>query len=257
MRWGIFFLGWMAFQSGAYAAIVAQPIEYQHDGQVLEGYLAYDNAVQGKRPGVIVVHEWKGLNDYARGRAEQLAALGYIAFAVDMYGKGIYAEDHQQAAKLSGAYREDRTLMRARARVGYEVLANHPLTDPGRMAAIGYCFGGTTVLEMARAGFDLKGVISFHGGLGTPMPAEPGTLKAKIVVMQGAEDTHTAGDIPDFKNEMRAAGADWQLIEFGGAVHSFTVPEAGNDPSKGSAYDPAADRRSWAMLEQFLKEIFA
>jgi len=240
-----------------HAEIKKEAIEYKHGDVVLEGYLAYDDAVQGKRPGVLVVHEWRGLNDYGKRRAEQLAELGYIAFALDMYGKGVYAKDHEEAGKLSGIYRSDRQLMRDRARAGLEILKNHSLTDQRRMAAIGYCFGGTTVLELARGGEELLGVVSFHGSLNTPTPEDAKNIKGKVLVLHGANDKFISQeDITAFQEEMRKADVDWQMVFYGGAVHSFTVPEAGNDPSKGMAYNEKADKRSWEEMKQFFNEIF-
>src|SRR5574341_2046066 len=228
------------------AEIKKEVVEYKHGETLLEGYRAYDDSIQGKRPGVLVVHEWRGLNDYARRRAEQLAELGYIAFALDMYGKGLYAKDHEEAGKLSGVYRSDRALMRDRARAGLEVLKNHSLTDQARLAAIGYWFGGTTVLELARAGENLLGVVSFHGGLSNPKPEDSKNIKGRILVLHGADDKFISPDeISAFQEEMRKANVDWQMIFYGGAVHSFTVPEAGTDPSKGMAYNEKADERSW------------
>lgn len=257
MRKFLFLAFLFIFSPILHAAIVTSPVEYKHGETVLEGYLAYDDSIEAKRPGILVVHEWRGLNDYSKSRAEQLAGLGYVALAVDMYGKGIRAKDHEEAAKLSGIYRNDRNLMRERAKAGYEFLKNTKGVDPERIAAIGYCFGGTTVLEMARAGFDVKGVASFHGGLGTPLPAKSGEIKAKVIVFHGAEDTFVSPEeLSGFQDEMRQAGADWQLMAFGGAVHSFTVPQAGSDKSTGVAYDEKADKRSWAVLLDFLNEIF-
>jgi dienelactone hydrolase len=247
----------LVFSAEAQAAVVGEAIEYQHGTDLLEGYLAYDDAVQGRRPGVLVVHEWKGLDKYAKSRAEQLAGLGYVALAVDMYGKGVRAQDHAEAGKLAGIYKSDRSLMRERARAGYDLLKSYVLTDPERMAAIGYCFGGTTVLEMARAGFDLKGVASFHGGLSTPVPAGLGDIKTKMIVFHGAEDPFiSAEEVKNFQDEMQNAGADWQFVALDGAVHSFTVPYAGTDKSKGAAYHEEADKQSWAQLLQFFNEIF-
>jgi dienelactone hydrolase len=241
----------------AQAEIKKEPIEYKHGDTVLEGYLAYDDAIQGKRPGVVVVHEWRGLNDYAKRRAEQLAELGYIAFALDMYGKGVYAKDHDEAGKLSGVYRSDRKLMRERAKAGLEILKRHPMTDQSRMAAIGYCFGGTTVLELARSGEDLRGVVSFHGGLSNPKPEDAKNIKGRVLVLHGANDKFISSDeVSAFQEEMRNADVDWQMIFYGGAVHSFTVPEAGNDPSKGMAYNEKADKRSWEEMKRFFNEIF-
>lgn len=238
------------------AAVRTEVVPYRHSGTELEGALVYDDAVKGPRPGVLVLHEWWGHGPYVRRRAEQLARLGYVAFAADMYGKGVYAKTHEEAAKLSGAFREDRALMRMRALAGLQVLKKSGKADPKKLAAIGYCFGGTSVLELARAGTDLAGVVSFHGGLDTPRPQETSGVKAKILALVGSEDKWVTGGIPVFEDEMRRARADWQLVLYGGVVHSFTVPEAGNDPSAGMAYDETADRRSWRAMEDFFREIF-
>lgn len=237
------------------SAVVDQIVEYKDGETVLEGYLAYDDTLLEKRPAVIVVHEWKGLNDYAKSRARQLAELGYIGFAADIYGKGKRAETHEEAAKLAGMYKSDRNLMRSRARAAFDFIKAYERVDAERIAAIGYCFGGTTVLEMARAGMNLQAVASFHGALDTPMPAGSGQIKSRIAVFHGEEDSFIKEeDIEAFRKEMREAGADWQFIAFGGAVHSFTVPAAGNDKAKGMAYNAKADKRSWAILEMFLRE---
>ena len=242
----------------AAAAIHTESVEYRHGDAVLEGYLAYDDAIQGRRPGVLVVHEWKGLNDYAKRRARQLAELGYVAFAADMYGKGVRAETHEEAAKLSGVYRADRVLTRARAQAALDVLKAQPQTDPSRLAAIGYCFGGMTVLELARTGADLNAVVTFHGALDTPMPAAPGAGKAKLLILHGAADGFVTQDkVAAFKQEMDAAGANYRIVQYPGAVHSFTVPEAGNDPSQGMAYNAEADQKSWEEMRSLLAEVFA
>ena len=239
------------------AALRTEVVEYKHGDIVLEGYLAYDDAVKGKRPGIIVVHEWWGLNPYARMRTEQLAKLGYIAFAIDMYGKGVRAKDPAEAGSLSGIYRGNRPLMRSRANAGLEVLRNHPLANVNRIAAIGYCFGGTVVLEMARSGAELAGVVSFHGGLSTPNPSDAKNIKGKVLVLHGADDPAVPPDqVIAFQDELRKAGVDWQMVSYGGAVHSFTNPEAGNDPSRGAAYNEKADNRSWEAMKTFFGEIF-
>jgi dienelactone hydrolase len=239
------------------AKLHTETTEYKEGDTVMEGYLAYDDAIKGKRPGVMVVHEWTGLGPYVKRRAEELAKLGYIAFAADIYGKGVRPKDHEEAARVAGMYFKDRSLMRARAQASLQVLKNHKLTDKSRFSAIGYCFGGTTVLELARSGADISGVVSFHGNLSTPNPEDAKNIKAKVLVFHGAEDTFVPQEVVlAFQNEMRKAGVDWQMVIFGGAVHSFTVPEAGNDPSKGMAYNEKADKRSWEMMKIFFKEIF-
>lgn len=244
------------FFAAAQAAVVSEPIDYSESGQTLQGVLYYDDAIETLRPGVIVMHEWKGLGDYAKKRAEILAELGYVAFAADMYGKDVFAESHEQAAELSGIYFKDRVRMRERARAAYEALLLTGKVDSSHIAAIGYCFGGATVLEMARSGLPIKGVASFHGILTTSAPAEKGSVLAAVIVFNGADDAmNKAEDIQAFQDEMRAAGADWQFVNLGGAKHSFTVWDA-NMPEKGIEYNEAADKRSWAMLKDFLKEIF-
>lgn len=232
-------------------------VEYQHGEAVLEGFLAYDAHAEGPRPGVLVVHEWKGLGVYAERRAQQLAELGYAAFAVDMYGKGVRAKDHTEAAQLAGIYRNDRQLMRGRIAAALDTLRANPHVDPTRIAAIGYCFGGTTVLELARSGADVLGVASFHGGLDTPTPAAPGAVKAKILVLHGGDDPHvTPEQVAAFEEEMTAAGADHEMVIYPGAKHSFTVPEA-NSPESGIMYNEAADQASWEALKAFLSKLFA
>ncbi len=240
----------------ASAAIKTKAVEYKHGDVVLQGWAVWEDGFTDKRPGVLVVHEWWGHGPYARKRAEQLAKMGFTAFALDMYGKGVLAKDHEEAGKLAGAFFGDRKLMRERAMAGLEELKKLPFVDKDQLGAIGYCFGGTTVLELARAGVPLKGVASFHGNLGTPTPATE-TPKAKILVLHGADDSFVNPTVGPFTEEMRKAKADWQLISYGGAVHSFTVAEAGSDPSKGMAYDKNADKRSWNAMKTFFQEVFA
>jgi dienelactone hydrolase len=241
----------------AQAAVHTEVVEYKHGDTVLEGYLAYDDSSADKRPGVLVVHEWTGHNPYVRKRAEQLAALGYVAFALDMYGKGVHAKDAKEAASLASTYKNDRKLMRARARAGLDVLQKQPLADTQRLAAIGYCFGGTTALELARDGAELAGVVSFHGDLSTPSPEDAKNIKAKVLAQHGADDPFVPPpQVAAFEEEMRKGGVDWQLIAYGGAVHSVTNPGAGNDNSKGAAYNAKADRRSWEAMQRFFHEIF-
>lgn len=239
----------------ASALVKTKAVQYKHGDTVLEGWAAWEDGFKEKRPGVLVVHEWWGHGPYARKRAEQLAKQGYTAFALDMYGKGVLAKTHEEAGQLAGAFFSDRARMRERALAGLEQLKKLPFVDDSQLAAIGYCFGGTTVLELARAGVDLKGVASFHGNLATPAPATE-KPQARVLVLHGADDEMANPGVPGFIEEMRKAGADWQLIQYGGAVHSFTVPEAGNDPSKGMAYDRSADERSWKALLAFFEEIF-
>ena len=239
------------------AKIVSQNVEYRQGDAVLEGYLAYDDGTEGKRPGVLVVHEWWGLNDYVRTRVEKLAELGYVAFALDMYGKGIWTTDPQKAGELAGHLR-GKPIMRQRARTGLEILQKNNFVDPKRIAAIGYCFGGTTVLELAYSGADIAGVVSFHGGLTAPKPEDMHAIKAKILVLHGADDGFISSEnIAAFQDGMRQAGVDWQMVYYGAAAHSFTNPAADKANAKGLAYNPTADKRSWNHMQLFFKEIFA
>jgi dienelactone hydrolase len=243
--------------TAGHGKIVTQPLQYQQNDTVLEGYLAYDDAVSGKRPGVLVVHEWWGLNEFAKKRAEKVAELGYVALAVDMYGKGKVTQKPEEARRLA-SHVKSTPLMRARAKAGLEVLAKHKLVDPQRLAAMGFCFGGTTVLELAYSGVDVRGVVSFHGGLTVPKPEEMKNIKASLLVLHGANDPHIKPEaIEAFQEAMRQAGADWQMVFYGNAVHSFTNPTAGSDTSKGVAYDAKAAARSWKYLQIFLEEIFS
>jgi dienelactone hydrolase len=244
----------LATTSTARAAIQAQDLKYDVGGTEYVGYVAYDDATPGKRPGVLIAPEWIGVNDYARGRARQLAGMGYVAVVLDPYGGGKTAADPKQAAEWSGALKNDRPELRRRAAAGLDLLKKQPQTDPAKVAAIGYCFGGTTVLELARSGADLLGVVSFHGGLATPTPAKAGELKAKVLACHGADDPFVPpAEVAGFEKEMRDAKADWQLVSYGNAVHSFTNPGAkGQVP--GAVYEERADRRSWAAMTAFFGE---
>ncbi len=247
----------ICFATMAQGEIMTKSVDYQDGGTQLEGFLAWDNSIDGPRPGVLVVHEWTGLNDYAKMRCRMLAELGYVAFAVDMYGKGIRPQTTEEAAKQAGIYRSDRQLMRRRVNAGLDVLVNNDLCDPKRVAAIGYCFGGGTALELARSGANIAGVVSFHGNLDTPDPNDAKNIKCKILVCHGADDPHVTWDqVLAFVDEMRAAKVDYQFIAYSGAVHSFTNPASGDDPSQGVAYNAEADHRSWAHMKLFFDEIF-
>jgi dienelactone hydrolase len=258
MKTSVFFILALVTLTGSVEArIVTKTVEYRQGNTVLEGYLAYDDARTEKRPGVLVVHEWTGLGDYVRKRVVQLAHMGYVAFGADIYGKGVRPKAPQEAGREAGRYRSDRQLLRARARAGLEELLRQPQVDPGRVAAIGYCFGGTTVLELARSGADLGGVVSFHGGLDTPNPTDGRNIKARVLVLHGADDPHVPPQqVTAFQDEMRNGAVDWRMVIYGGAVHSFTNPESGNDPSKGAAYNEKADHRSWEAMKSFFAEIF-
>lgn len=241
----------------AHAEVKSRTVEYKQGETVLEGYLAWDDTVKGKRPGVLVVHEWTGLGTYAKKRADMLAQLGYVAFAADVYGKGVRPKSPQEAGAEAGKYKGNRALFRARLEAALAELKKIDLVDPKRIAAIGYCFGGTGVLELARSGADVAGVVSFHGGLDSPAPADGRNIKGKVLALRGADDPFVPeADVAAFEREMRDAGVDWQLVSYGGAVHAFTNPDAGNDNAKGAAYNARADRRSWEAMKTFFHEVF-
>jgi dienelactone hydrolase len=240
--------------------IVGKTVEYSAQGAVMKDYLVYDENIQGKRPGVLVVPEWWGLTDYARKRARMLAELGYTALAVDMYGDGKVVMTPDEAGKLSSEAMKNFDVSKARFKAAVDFLKQQPAVDPNRIAAIGYCFGGGVVLSMAGQGLDLKGVASFHGTLAAVKPPQPGMIKAKILVLNGGADKfNTSQQIEAFKQEMKAAGADFKFISYPGAMHSFTNPEAtelGKKFNMPIAYNADADKKSWAEMKNFLRMIF-
>jgi dienelactone hydrolase len=243
------------------AAVAGKEVSYQAGDVLLKGYLATDAAIPGKRPGILVVHEWWGHNAYARKRADMLAALGYTALAVDMYGDGKTADHPDDAGKFAGAVGKDPVLMKARFMAALEFLERQPGVDAGRTAAIGYCFGGGVVLEMARQGVDIDGVVSFHGSLKGNTTPEKGAVRARVLVLNGAADPFvTAEQIAAFKAEMDAAGANYTFVNYPGARHSFTNPEAdrfGERFDLPLAYDADADAASWQAMQDLFGEIFS
>jgi dienelactone hydrolase len=242
--------------STARAEIVTRTVEYRAGDAVMEGLVSYDTAGPARKPGVLVVHDWMGVGPYVRSRAEQLAALGYVAFAADVYGKGVRPADARAAGEQAGRLKADRPLLRARVAAALAELRRQPNVLPTRVAAIGYCFGGTAALELARSGADVSGVVSFHGGLDSPTPADARNIKAKVLALHGADDPYVPpAQVQAFEDEMRGGGVDWQLVIYSGAVHAFTVPGAGSDNSKGAAYNATADRRSWEAMKAFFAEV--
>ena len=238
------------------AAIVENPLEYKAGDVLCEGWQAYDDAMPNKRPGVLIIHQWTGVSDHEKEAARKLAALGYNVLVADIYGKGVRPQP-PAAGKEAGKYKADRALLRARANAALDVLARDTRTDASKLAATGYCFGGTTVVELARSGAKVKGVVSFHGGLDSPTPDDGKNIQAKVLALHGADDPYVpAKDVAAFEAEMKASGVDYKLVKYSGAVHSFTHKAAGNDNSKGAAYNADADRDSWYQMEQFLKRLF-
>lgn len=253
---GLVVLAVLALGTLADAKVVTQEVPYDHGAVRLVGYLAYDDAAEGKRPGVLVVHEWWGLNEYAKKRARQLAGMGYVAFAVDMYGEGKVTTHPQQASEWSKMITGNVGQWQERANAGLSVIKKDPRVDPERIAAIGYCFGGATVQQMAYSGADLKGVVSFHG---SPLPAQEEQVKkvkAKILILHGASDPLVKeAQIQSYVAAMEKSGLDWQMIFYGGAKHSFTNPDADQAGMEPLKYSPSADRRSWEHMKLFFKEV--
>jgi dienelactone hydrolase len=233
-------------------------IEYTADNVTLKGYLVYDKSIEGKRPAILVVHEWWGHNEYARTRARMLAELGYTALAVDMYGDGKQAQHPEEAGKFAREIMQNMPLQKKRFLAALEVLWQHSSVDTKRIAAIGYCFGGSVVLQIARSGIDLAGVVSFHGGLSTSEPAQPGAVQAKILVCHGSDDEFIPPEqVALFRNEMQKARADFRIINYEGAKHSFTNPDADVYAKKFNipiGYDADADKKSWAGMREFLTD---
>jgi dienelactone hydrolase len=245
------------FGGEAPAELVTREIEYKHGDVVLEGYVAYPKDAKGKLPGVLICHQWMGPTAYERMRAEETAKLGLVAFALDIYGKDVRPKDSSEAGKVAGGFKADRALLRARALAGLEVLKKVDACDPAKVVVMGYCFGGTTALEVARSGAEVAGVVSFHGDLSSPAPEDAKKIRGRVLALHGADDPFVpAAQVAAFEEEMRKAGVDWELVAFGGAVHSFTLKAAGNDNSKGAAYNEKADLRSWVLYRDFLSEIF-
>jgi dienelactone hydrolase len=238
--------GILAAGSPAPAAVKTEKVLY-HDGPAaLEGFVAFDDSKTGPRPGVLVIHDWTGLQEYAETRAKQLAELGYVAFAADIYGKGIRPTDPKECAVQAGTYRDDLPLLRRRVLLGLEQLKKQPGVDASKLGAIGYCFGGSCALELARSGADVAGVVSFHGGLSTKMPAQPGAIKARLLICHGGADNFVNKEVPAFKAEMEKAGAKMEFAIYAGAQHGFTKP--------GPAYQEKADKESWAAMKKFFTE---
>ncbi len=239
------------------AKVIGTTVPYVHNGVELTGYLSYDDFSDGKRPGVLIVHEWWGLNDYVRRRADQMASMGYVAFAVDMYGKGKVTQSADEASALTQAVKSDIGLWRQRAMAGLDVLKKDHRTDAARIAAIGYCFGGATVQQLAYAGAPVQGIVSFHGGFVIPSPDDAKAVKAKVLICHGAADTHSPPQaMQDYIAAMDKAGLDWQMAIFGGAKHAFTNPQADKEGIEGVGYSKSADDRSWKYMKDFFNEIF-
>jgi dienelactone hydrolase len=238
-------------------AIHTETVDYQQGGTALEGFLAYDDSISGKRPGVLIVHQWQGITDYEKMRAKMLAEMGYVAFCADIYGKDSRPKTVQEAGALAGKFKSDRTLLRARVNAGLDELKSNQYVDSDRVAAIGYCFGGTTAIELARSGAQLNGVVTFHGGLDSPNPADGKNIRCKLLILAGADDPfQKPADLSAFEKEMRDSKVDWQITFYGGAGHGFTEPDVNKLNLSGLRYNQSADKRSWQAMKNFFAEIF-
>ncbi|MBD3167407.1 dienelactone hydrolase family protein [bacterium] len=236
--------------------IKTETLVYNYNDQTYEGFLAYDENNELPRPGVVIFHQWTGLTDYEKRRARELAELGYVAFAADLYGQGVRPEGPEEAGKQAGKFYADREMFRERVNLGLSQLRKQPFVDKEHVAAIGYCFGGTAALELGRSGAELSGLVSFHGGLANPNPDDAKNFRCPVLVQHGADDSMVNPEVEGFLKEMDEADADYIFVEFANAVHAFTQPMAGDDPSTGVAYNKKADKRSWMFMQDFFDEIF-
>ncbi len=247
----------LAAPVAATAAVKTDRVEYRDGDTALTGYLSYDDSIAEPRPGVLVIHEWWGLNDYAKKRAEMLAELGYVAFAADMYGDNKVTAHAEDAKGWMMQITENVDAWQRRAIAGLDVLKSSPKVNPEHIAAIGYCFGGATVMQLAYAGADLDGVVSFHGSLPPATPEQQKNIHIPILVAHGAQDGFVPPErITAFQNALEEAGADWQMMIYSGARHGFTNPGAAAYGIDGIQYDAKADARSWALMQSFFNEIF-
>ena len=237
-------------------AIVSNTVIYLDGDVVLEAFFAFDDALSGRRPTVLINHTWAGRDDFVAEKAKKLAALGYVGFAVDMYGKGVLGSNPEQNMQLMQPFMADRAMLQKRMQAALAAVKLMPWVDDSKIAAIGFCFGGLCSLDLARTGADIKGVVSFHGLLAAPGNTEGNAVKAKILALHGRDDPLVPLEQRlAFEQEMTEAGADWQLHSYGNTMHGFTNPLA-NDPGFGAVYQPDADRRSWIAMQNFLSEIF-
>jgi dienelactone hydrolase len=246
-----------ALGSAVSAAVQTRVVEYKQGDTTLQGFMAWDDAAKGRRPGVLVVHEWWGHNDHARNSATRLAQAGYVGFALDLFGKGKVTTHPKDAEAFVAEATRDPAVLVARYNAALEQLKRDPHVDPEKIAAIGYCFGGGVVLRMARAGADLDAVVSIHGVLATKSPAEKGKVKARVLVLTGADDPMVPNEqVEAFKSEMTAAGAKFEVISYPHAKHGFTNPNADKAGMDGLAYNEEADKKSWAAVLDLFQQVF-
>jgi dienelactone hydrolase len=238
------------------AKVVLKKIDYKAGDQTFEGVVAMDSAIKGKKPGVVVFHNWWGITNETETKISELAKLGYVVMAADLYGKGIRPKNTTEAGSLAGKYKADRKTLRERTNLALDVLKNNSHVDSNKLFATGYCFGGTAALELARSGAPLLGTVTFHGGLSNPSPADAKNIKGQVEVYHGAIDPFVPADeVAAFKKEMDEAKVTYQFTAFSGAVHSFTDSTVGSDITQGQAYNSLADKRSWEGMKAFLSEL--
>lgn len=243
--------------SNAWGEIKTGMLEYSVNGTKMEGFVAYDDAIKTPRPGILIVHDWMGLGPFTKNKAEMLAKLGYVAFAVDVYGKGVHPKDTKEASKLANEYKENRQLLRSRMRAAFDKLITFKEVNPKKVLVMGYCFGGMAALELARSGAPVVGTVSFHGVLSSPTPKDAMNIKGSVLILHGSDDPNVPpAEVEAFKDEMKKAAVDMEFFAYPGAVHAFTNPDAGNDKSKGVAYNADADKHSWEEFQRFLKRVF-
>lgn len=248
----------MCFANGAFAAVDSHNVDYKTaDGKEMQGYVAFSDSAAPAKGTIIIVPDWMGVSPFYQDKANQLAGEGYTVFVADVYGKNIRPADQKEAGQLATAYKSDRPLLRSHIQAAYDYVRGLQQAEGKKIVVMGYCFGGTTALELARNGAELAGVVSFHGGLSNPTPENAKNIKAPVLVLHGADDPMVPpSEVKAFEEEMKAAKVDMQFISYPGAVHAFTNPAAGNDNSKGAAYNAEADKASWVVFEKFLGKVF-
>jgi dienelactone hydrolase len=241
---------------GAGAEVRIEKAEYKEGNVAFKGIVAYDDAVKGKQPAILLGPTWTGPGEYVQGRAASLAKMGYVVLVADIYGNGLQPARGKEAGAQMDIYMNDRSLLRERMRAAHAALRANPRVDAKKIIAMGYCFGGTGVLELARGGSELAGVVVFHGILDTPVPQDAKNIKSPVLVLNGADDPYVPPEaMQAFEREMRGAKLDWQVINYSGTKHAFTDPGSGTDQTKGSVYNETSDRRSWVAMQNFLREI--
>lgn len=250
-------MGMMIIANGASAAVTGEDVDYKtSDGQVMQGYIVPSDSTITHKGSIIIVPDWMGVSEFYKDKAKKLAGEGYTAFVADVYGKGIRPADQEQAGQLATKYKSDRPLLRTRIQGAYDYLSTVKNVDTQKIVVIGYCFGGTTALELGRNGANLAGIVSFHGGLSNPTPDNARNIKAPVLALHGADDPYVPpAEVTAFQNEMKTANVNLIFVSYPNAVHAFTNPGAGNDNSKGAAYNADADKASWAEFEKFLDKV--